>query len=641
MQKMFDGYIPSNGKVPLYSVRDKKNWLNEPPKEGDYLGILKSGYVQIDIDSKDDSDLIMKILQDKKIRCNIIETTRGKHFFFKNDKRFDKNHVGIFNALGIEMDMGIGGMNRLIPLRVTSERIVTKIVNGEEIENTIRETIDRPILQSYDELDNLPPFLRPIDRVNRDFRNTKFRNQDLFTYILTLQTHGFTRAEVRQTLKLINEHMLYEPLPESELNTITRDDAFSQEIFFNEKGKFLHDRFGDYMLSNGNVVRIGDKINIYTRDLIYSDNPDDFERMFIEKIPYLKDAQRKEVYKYMHLKCNIKGEYSHPKYIGLKDFILDLETDELLPYNPRFIIQNKINYNYNPNAYHELLDKTLDKVICHDKDLRLLLEEMIGYTLYRANTMQKGFILTGSGANGKSTILNLIKKLLGEENYTAMSIQELEKTFEPAELHNKLANIGDDISAKYLEKSSNFKKAVTGETFLVQQKFGQPFILENYATQIFCANELPPVNDRTDGFARRLIIIPFNAKFTPQDEDYDPFIEAKLLTDDAMEYLLKISLIALKRLLRNGKFTESEASNAERNKYLRDNNNVLQWLDDDPKIENEPIGTVYQEYVIWTQMGGFRPLNRVNFGKELAKEGYITKPIYQDGKTVRVYIKGE
>ena len=214
MQELFSAYLSSNGKIPLSSVRDKKNWLNEPPETGDYLGILKSGYIQIDIDSKDDSDLIMKILQEKKIRCNIIETTRGKHFFFKNDKKFDKNHVGIFNALGLEMDMGIGGMNRVIPLRVTSERIVTKIVNGEENEITIKETIDRPVLQSYDELDNLPPFLRPIDRLDRKFKDTKFRNQDLFTYILVLQTHGFTRAEVRQTLKLINEHILSEPLPE-------------------------------------------------------------------------------------------------------------------------------------------------------------------------------------------------------------------------------------------------------------------------------------------------------------------------------------------------------------------------------------------------------------------------------------------
>src|SRR5699024_2201160 len=147
-----------------------------------------------------------------------------------------------------------------------------------------------------------------------------------------------TRAEVRQTLKVINNNVLYEPLSDKELDSITRDDAFSEKIFFGERGKFLHDRFGDYMLSNGNVVRIEGMINIYTRDMIYSNNQDDFERMFIEKISHLKDNQRSEVYKYMHLKCNINGEYSHSKYIGLKDRILDLETMETLPYNPKFII---------------------------------------------------------------------------------------------------------------------------------------------------------------------------------------------------------------------------------------------------------------------------------------------------------------
>ena len=636
---LFLAYLPSSGKVPTVSIKDKGNWLDSPPTNGDYCGLLKSGIIQIDIDEKEDAELVLKIVQEKKIRCDILKTTRGLHFYFMNDKQFDTCSVGIFTAMGIQVDVGIGGKNRVVPLRVTSDRTTTRIVNGEEITETVKETVDREFIQTYDELDPIPPWLRPIDRNNRDFKNTKFRNQDLFSYILVLQTHGFTRNEVRQTLKIMNEYVLYEPLPDRELQNIVRDDAFSEEIFFGEKGKFLHDRFGDYMLSNGNVVRIGDKINIYTKSLIYSNNPDDFERMFIEKIPHLKDTQRKEVYKYMHLKCDIKGEYANPKYIGLKDFILDLENMDILPYNPKYIIQNKINFNYDENAYHELMDKTLDKVVQNDKNLRLLLEEMIGYTLYRENSMQKGFILTGTGANGKSTILNLIKHLLGSENYTALSMQELEGVFEPAELHNKLANIGDDIDSEFLNKSSTFKKAVSGETFLVQQKYGQPFVLENYSKQIFCANELPSFRDKSDGFSRRLIIIPFNAKFTPNDDDYDPFIEEKLMDDKAMEYLLKIAIEGLKRVLYNRKFTQSEKSNEEKLKYVMENNNVLQWLEDYPKVLNEPVGQVYQEYNIWAQMAGFRPLNRTNFGREMAKIGYVSEPIYADGKTQRVYIK--
>ena len=55
------------------------------------------------------------------------------------------------------------------------------------------------------------------------------------------------------------------------------------------------------------------------------------------------------------------------------------------------------------------------------------------------------------------------------------------------------------------------------------------------------------------------------------------------------------------------------------------------------QISNEPIGLVYEEYVRWAEMGGFQPLNRVKFGRELNKEGWVSKPTYLKGKVVRVY----
>ena len=106
-------------------------------------------------------------------------------------------------------------------------------------------------------------------------------------------------------------------------------------------------------------------------------------------------------------------------------------------------MNNQIPFDYDPNAKCDLLDKTLDKVCCYDPQIRTLLEEMIGYSLYRKNSMQSCFILTGEGSNGKSTILNLIKRLLGKANYTSLDLRELEDTFKPAELYQKLANIGD------------------------------------------------------------------------------------------------------------------------------------------------------------------------------------------------------
>ena len=347
------------------------------------------------------------------------------------------------------------------------------------------------------------------------------------------------------------------------------------------------------------------------------------------------------MFKYICLRCSRKGEFADPKYIGLKDTILDLESMNEFSYTPHIIINNKINYRYNASAYSEVMDKTLDKVCCHDKQLRSLLEEMIGYTLYRSASMQTCFILSGEGSNGKSTILNCIKKMVGKDNYTSLDLRELEDTFKPAELYNKLANLGDDISSKYLDNSSKFKKCVTGESFIVQRKYMQPFELECYATQIFCANEMPQVADRSDGFGRRISIIPFNAKFSKHDADYDPFIESKLLTESSIEYLLKLAIEGLKRVLVNNHFTTSDKGEAEKKEYMKFNNNVLDWIENDSKIENEAVNDVYMSYQVWCAQNGCSSVKKLNFTKEIKKLGYDTRVTSINGKSVRIYYKQE
>lgn len=637
---MFLSYLPSNGKIPLLSVKDKSNWLDEPPIEGDYCGILREDVVQLDFDDLEESEIILKIIDKYKLKCNILKTDRGHHVYMINDGSINSQSVNVFNTIGLKVDIGLGCRNRVVPLRVTKIEDRVKMVNGKEVVEKVSITTTREFLQTYDILDEIPAFFKPMG--NRDFglKTTQTRNQTLFTYILQLQMKGFTRNEIRKIIKIINDFILYEPLSDSEIDTITRDDAFSEQLFFGEKGGFLHDRFGDYMLSNSNIMKLDGQLCIYTTNNIYSNDPEEFERVMIDKITKLKDTQRKEVYKYIRLKCSKNGSYSNAKYLGLKDDILDIETMEVFPYSPTFIINNKIDYNYNENAYCELLDKTLDKVACGDNQVRLLLEEMIGYTLYRENNMHMSFILTGGGSNGKSTVLDLLKKLLGKQNYSYLSLQDMEDKFRPAEMYNKLANIGDDISAKYLEDSSVFKKAVSGESVMVAQKYGQQFELESYATQIFCANELPPIKDTTEGFSRRITILPFTARFSKYDADFDPFIKSKIQSDNSMEYLLKIAIEGLKRVLYNKQFTRSTRGEMEKSEFIMNNNPILQWIEDSPKIENEAISDVYLQYRMWSESNGVSALKQSNLSREIRKElGFISKPRYVNGKTIRVYEK--
>lgn len=638
MANLFRGYILSRNKEPLSSVKTA-DLLKTPPVEHDYVGVLYEDIIQLDFDDEKTSRIILDIVNDYKLKCDILKTSRGIHLYFKDDQWVKSQSVASFNAIGLLVDVGLGKKNRVVPLRTTKDIASTTVVEGVEKVVVTKDVTTREWIQTYTELDTLPAFLRPIGKQDYNLPKASTRNQTLFEYILKLQMVGFTREEIRTTIRVINKHIIYEPLPDKEIETITRDEAFSEELFFDDNGKrFAHDRFGNYMLTNCHILNIDGQPHIYTQDNLYSNHPDEFEKRMIEKIPSLKDSQRKEVYKYIALQCKKDGEFASARYIGMRDNILDLETLEPQPYSPEWIINNRIDFNYKATAYHEVMDKTLDKVCCDDAGTRSLLEEMMGYTLYRKNSMQSCFILTGEGSNGKSTILNCIKKLIGKQNYTSLDLRELEDTFKPAELYNKLANIGDDISAKYLETSSVFKKCVTGESFIVQRKYAQPFELECYATQIFCANELPQVNDKSDGFSRRIILIPFNAKFNKTDSDYDPFIEDKLLSNDAMEYLLKLAVDGLRRVIVNKGFTKSAEGEKQKSDYMKLNNNVLEWFDSEPSIENEAVSDAYLAYQVWCTQNGCNHVKKINFSKEVRKAyGLVSKTKSIGGKSVRVY----
>jgi putative DNA primase/helicase len=641
MAHLFKGYVKSEGKKPLQLIKNAE-YLSEPPENHDYLGVLREEYIQLDFDDENTSNKVLEIVQKLKLKCDVLKTGDGIHLYFLTDERVTRTEVGVFNAIGLKCDIGLGHKSRVVPLRITKELERKRVVNGNEVLTKEKVVEKREWLQTYDVLDKVPAFLLPITKTDYDLPNCTTRNQTLFNYILVLQLHRFTKDEVRKTVKVINDFIFHHRLSDKEIDTITRDDAFSEELFFDKEGRFLHSRFGDYMLSNCNILTIDDMLYIYNRDGVYSSSEIDFHRIMLDKIKTLKLNQQKEVFAYLQRQCRKQSHFTSPRYIGLKESVLDIETLEEFPYSPKWIIQNKIDYAYNPRAYFKPLDDMLDKVCCGDKEIRLLLEEMIGYTLYRENSMQVCFILTGNGSNGKSTLMDLIKYFLGVRNYTALDMRELEERFKKAHLLGKLANIGDDIDNKFLSSDSTFKKTVSGETVMAEKKGKDEFMLDSYATHIFGANELPMVKDKSDGFSRRIIIVPFDAKFSPTDPDYDPFIKDKLESTESMEYLLKLAIDGLRRVLSTRRFTQSTKAENEKQEYIRSNNNVLEWFESEPHIENEGVNEIYLMYQVWCTNNGCMPVKKTNLSKEIKKQFKLTSKVKSiNGKAVRVYAKEE
>jgi putative DNA primase/helicase len=147
-------------------------------------------------------------------------------------------------------------------------------------------------------------------------------------------------------------------------------------------------------------------------------------------------------------------------------------------------------------------------------------------------------------------------------------------------LENKLANIGDDIDNVTIKDTGTLKKMIAGNAITVEHKGEKQYSITPYATQIYSCNTIPRSFDKSDGFYRRWLFIPFNARFDITDEDFDPLIEDKITTDKALSYLLNLALEGVRRLLKNGKFTEPESVKKTLEDYKNENSTALSWIED-------------------------------------------------------------
>lgn len=545
-ETIFKGYVEIKNKKAIEPFKDAKKLKTLNEISGDYAGVLAKNTILIDIDDKEQSDILYQMIQDLKIKSLIIETSRGKHFYFKN-KEVKKCFTHANLAIGLKADIKSGFTNCYGVLK--------------------NDGLKRKILENPESLDELPKWLIPIN-TNMDFLNLEAgegRNQSLFGYILPLQTAGFNKEEAREVIRLINEYILKEPLSEDELETILRDEAFSKEIFFKNK-TFLFDDFAKFLIATDYVIKLNNQLHVYHNG-VYFNNDNYIEKKMIEHIPRLSSARRSETLKYINLLAESKESHDE-NLIAFKNGIFDITSNELLEFSPDYIITNLIDWNYDSEAYNELTDKTLNKLACGDKEIRALLEEMIGYCFFRRNELRKAFVLIGGTQNGKSTFLDLIAYILGDSNISSLDLKELGQRFKTAELFGKLANIGDDIGDSYIPDTAIFKKLVSGDRLNVERKGQDPFDFNNYSKLIFSANNIPRIGSGQDSSAimNRLIIIPFNARFSKSDPDFDPFIKYKLRKESSIEYLIKLGLEGLKRVLTNG-FTISEMVEKELRDY--------------------------------------------------------------------------
>lgn len=630
MYQLFKGYVPTKNKKCTMAFKGKSSDellnLREANACDEFAGILNDNTILIDVDDYDQSEILMKIVEDKQLACRVYETTRGKHFLFLNDDRVNRNRTGCTMACGLSADIKLGSHTSYSVLKFAGK--------------------DRPIIYDIfndEEYEVVPKWLTPIaGKITfLTMEEGDGRNTELFSYILKLQSAGFTKEEAKECIQIINKYVLKTPLEQKELDVVLRDEAFQKPVFYDGK-TFLHDKFGLFLISEYNIIKIGGVLH-YFKDGVYV--PANIEGLMIKHIPNLKQQQRKEVISFMMAYIDKNTAVSSANFIAFQNGIYDIAADTLEPFNKDKIMTNKIHWNYNPDAYSKLVDDVLNKIACNDAKVRMLLEEVIGYTFYRRNELRKAFMLKGKRHNGKSTFLDMVAYLLGEDNISALDLSDLSHEYKASGLFGKLANLGDDIEDEFIPSAGVFKKIVSGDRMNANIKFAAPIEFNPYCKLIFSGNTIPRLGRGrdSDAIVDRLIIVPFNASFNKGTANFSPFIKYDLRTPECMEYLVKIGIKGLKRVLATNSFTTNEAIEKELAEYEEALNPITTFFEDvGDSLCNEPTKKCYRLYDQFCFENAMKPISHVEFSRQVKERfGYEIKTIRYDGKPTKIFVRKE
>ncbi len=291
------------------------------------------------------------------------------------------------------------------------------------------------------------------------------------------------------------------------------------------------------------------------------------------------------------------------KYIPLSNKILDFEKMELLDYTPDFYFMKKhpIELTTIPKETNNPISEWLVSVTGTQKD-EVMLKEIAGYCFYRGMPFQNFFLLVGAGGNGKSVYLNILQAMLGKENVSGVSLQQLgnpNDRFSSGELYQKNANIFGDLSAKSLTDTGTIKQLTGNDIITCERKFKNAFSFRNYAKLIASCNAVPESPEYSDAWVRRPVIINFPYSFIGREKRN---IFEELVTPENLNKFFIECILAFKDALNQNTLIKNESLEEKKNQYLRFSNSagsfIEERMDYDPEefLSTEEIYSKYKEY---------------------------------------------
>lgn len=289
-----------------------------------------------------------------------------------------------------------------------------------------------------------------------------------------------------------------------------------------------------------------------------------------------------------------------------------------------------------------------DKIASGDPDLARTLQNVSGYCLEGGNPLEKIVIVYGAGRNGKSVSLRTFARILGGYAVTINPLTLMEhgnKTTSPERLKMRNARLivaqepnkqSDDQHLKDTSVlDSGFLKAASGKDLISARGLYSNTIEEFAVTGVvvLSTNPLPTVNDRSVAFWDRLVLLPFDHYFRP--EERDPDIEARF--NAVLPGILNWFIQGWEDYRKTGTIGLCETAKLVLNDYRNDGDEYATFVGDcveDCKGAETTADDLYAEYDNWAKCHSQYPKTIQVFGKEMAsrfsKKRKKTGVVYRD-----------
>ena len=648
-------------------------------------GVIADNIALVDYDDMQSAECFLNLVRTLKLKTQAIKTDRGIHFYFKHTKQDNLKSISHYlNGLGLEGDIKVGNKNSYAMIKRNG--VLRRIIYG--VEN--------------DELEEMPFYLYPIKHLKAGEKSDLLglsegegRNSELSKFKLILNGKGYTAEQIKLCLSLINSFVFKEPLSESELNTVARDESNS-ELFKESFGKYKITNFEDdgkktkqeilekarekkqsleeekkqwFLNFTKEIIEKYHFVQIkgIEKNLFYYYTDNHYELLvnedLLKKLILEEGLEKQKIFTSTEINSYIllflkslaplfTQEYFEQDtnlYLATNNKLIVFSKDrkiKVIEPSYRYFCTSKINVDYEEKTEPTEVDTFLKTISNNNKETEQLIKEVIGYCIYPKNIFRKSFFLIGNGGNGKSTYLNLINKFLGNSNTTNISLYDIENNrFATANLKDKLANLGDDITADDFEKLNNFKIISSGDTLSAEFKGAQSFSFKPYCKLIFSCNVAPLMYETTEGIKSRVVYVPFEKKFIAKGKIKMLNYIEKIIDKTNLTRLLSIALESLETLLDRGCFIETQAGKQKAEELMRESDEVYSFaLDYEAQgnvYDGKPVSDIYRSFVNYLRV--YCPKRRIitinSFSRRLRSlyDGLITKKQRIENKIYTIF----